>query len=130
MRAQSYDPTFKSFNLDHLKKIHQHIFQDIYEWAGEIRTVDISKGDTRFCNLNRIEPEANKLLLQLENHNLATMKPSEITPSMAELYCDLNVIHPFREGHGRAQRLFFDELAGNSFYGFDWSMINQEEWLH
>ena len=92
--------------------------------------MDISKGDTRFCNLNRIEPEANKLLLQLENHNLATMKQSEITPSMAELYCDLDVIHPFREGHGRAQRLFFDELAGNSFYKFDWSMINKEEWLH
>jgi len=50
------------YSLDYLQSLHRYLFQDIYDWAGEIRTVDISKDDTRFCTVTRIEAEAEKIL--------------------------------------------------------------------
>lgn len=58
------------YDLQYLKNIHYSLFSDLYEWAGELRQVDISKGDTRFCTFSRIEVEANKLL---NNFNLKTI---------------------------------------------------------
>jgi cell filamentation protein len=89
-----------------LRAIHFHIFQDIYCWAGELRTVDISKGSTRFANISRIEPEADKLfrLLEQENHLIGLPREQFLT-RLAHYYGELNVIHPFRDGNGRAQRL-------------------------
>jgi len=60
-RFRTYKPprlVITDFTLHHLQQLHYHLFQDIYEWAGKIRDVDISKGDTRFCTGSRIEPEA------------------------------------------------------------------------
>lgn len=50
------------YNLQTLQNIHRQIFKDLYNWAGEIRTVDVSKGSTRFCNISRLEPEAEKII--------------------------------------------------------------------
>ncbi|MGX9460642.1 Fic/DOC family protein [Shewanella sp. A14] len=63
IRYSEYSSTITSvydFNLKHLQSLHRQLFQDIYHWAGDIRTVDIAKGDTRFCTCSRIEAEANK----------------------------------------------------------------------
>ncbi|MEP1446345.1 MAG: hypothetical protein ABJK37_09575 [Paraglaciecola sp.] len=57
--------SINSFNLTHLKTLHQQLFQDVFEWAGEIRTVDISKGSTRFCTCQRIEQETTKQFSRL-----------------------------------------------------------------
>ncbi|WP_051542838.1 Fic/DOC family protein [Thiothrix lacustris] len=65
-RAALFEPDFTAFDLPSLQAIHYHLFQDIYAWAGELRTVDISKGNTRFCSAAYIETEANKLLKKLE----------------------------------------------------------------
>ena len=62
-RYSEYSSTITSiqdFNLQHLMALHRQLFQDVYHWAGEVRTVDISKGSTRFCTCSRIEAEANK----------------------------------------------------------------------
>jgi len=63
-RYRIYEPSMMSlsdFSFEHLQYLHRHLFQDLYEWAGQPRDVDISKGNTRFCTCTRIEPEANKL---------------------------------------------------------------------
>ncbi len=130
-RAEEYEPSFNCFDLPHLKNIHFHLFQDMFDWAGELRRVDISKGQARFCNINYIEKEANKLFLQLKEGNyLRSLSREDFVVQAAEYYCELNVIHPFRDGNGRAQRLFFEELAINAEYQFSWSSIGQEEWLN
>ena len=128
-RAQTYNPTFSNFNFNHLKQIHHHLFQDLYSWAGQTRTVDISKGDTRFCISSRIEPEAEKILLKLRALQLASMPLTDVVFSLAEHYCDLNVVHPFRDGNGRAQRLFFDEFVINHYFKFDWNVVERREWI-
>ncbi|EWH10144.1 cell filamentation protein Fic [Catenovulum agarivorans DS-2] len=114
------------FNFSHLKYLHLHLFQDVYQWAGEIRTVDISKGNTRFCSCLRIEAEANKQLARIQ-----TLDPtqSHFFQEITDIFCELNVIHPFREGNGRTQRFFFEELFFYLGYNVAWPDISKEEWI-
>jgi cell filamentation protein len=129
-RAALFEPDFSAFDLATLQAIHRHLFQDIYPWAGELRTVDISKGNTRFCTAAYIEKEANKLLRKLANEDcLVDLPLPALLERLADYYCELNVIHPFREGNGRTQRLFFDLIAINAGYGLDWSQVEQDEWI-
>ncbi len=115
------------YNLRYLQSIHAQLFGDLYEWAGQLRQIDISKGDTRFCTFTRIEIEANKLLNALQQHNyFQGLEPQQLIPKLADLYCELNVIHPFREGNGRTQRIFFEHLIVYCGYGVDWSRIDSQ----
>ncbi len=95
-----------------------------------MRTIDISKKDTRFCNVGRVEPEANKIFRQLRADNwLEGVSRSELVQKIAEYYGDLNMIHPFREGNGRTQRMLFEQIIINAGYQIDWSQVEEAEWL-
>lgn len=116
------------YNLQYLQAIHTQLFGDLYEWSGQLRQIDISKGDTRFCTFSRIEIETNKLLNSLQQQNyFQDLESKYFIPKLADLYCELNVIHPFREGNGRTQRIFFEHLIAYCGYGIDWSKINSKE---
>ncbi len=118
------------YNLDYFKKIHRALFSELYEWAGDIRTVDISKGGTRFCNCNRVVPESEKLFKLLAEENwLENLTKNELSSKLAEYYCEFNMIHPFREGNGRVQRIFFEHLVLYVGYELDWSDITPREWV-
>ncbi|WP_444916319.1 Fic/DOC family protein [Microbulbifer sp. JMSA003] len=118
------------YKFEYFKAIHRQLFEDVYGWAGELRTIDISKGDTRFCTCSRVTAEANKLFQKLadadyyENHNRNTLV-SEI----AEFYIELNMIHPFREGNGRAQRILFEHIIINTSHEFNLESITRHEWI-
>jgi cell filamentation protein len=128
--ASEIDFELPPYNLAYLQQIHRYLFRDVYDWAGEIRTVDISKADTRFCNVNRIEPEANKLFLALSKANwLEGLERSALVCAAAEFFGDLNVIHPFREGNGRAQRILFEHIIVNAGYEIDWWVVGESEWI-
>jgi len=118
------------YDLPLLKRIHQQLFQDIYPWAGQIRTVDMAKGSTRFCNVERIEPEAQKLFEQLETKQwFENYTRDTLVSAMAEFYGDLNVIHPFREGIGRVGRILCEFIAINAGFEVDWSPVDSDQWL-
>lgn len=118
------------YDFSFLKLLHQKLFKDIYSWAGEVRSVDISKGDTRFCATHRIEPEAEKLFHALADNNWLMNRPrDELILEIAEFCGDLNVIHPFREGNGRALRLLCEFVIVNSGYEISWQNLSEEEWL-
>ncbi|MFC3121398.1 Fic/DOC family protein [Agaribacter flavus] len=120
--------TLSDFSLDHLKHLHHHLFQDLYEWAGIVRDVDISKGDTRFCTWTRIEPEAKKLfhtIPGLAHHE----SYDELIEKVSDLFCEMNILHPFREGNGRVQRFFFEELLFTLGYDVTWPNISQQDWI-
>ena len=129
-RVEQYEPDFEDFSWASLLRIHFLLFQDIYTWAGEMRTVDISKGTTRFANVQFIEKEAIKLFDQLEQESFLTrLRENEFTERLAHFYSELNVIHPFRDGNGRVQRLFFEGLTINAGYEIHWQPITTREWL-
>lgn len=130
-RVEQYVPDFDDISLTGLRSIHRYLFQDIYDWAGELRSVDISKGNTRFANVNRIEPEAKKLFQQLKQENFLVGLPREqFVASLAHYYCEFNVLHPFRDGNGRSQRLMFEVISINAGFAIRWQPIERQEWIN
>lgn len=122
-------PIRGDYDLDHLRTIHRVLFSDIFEWAGELRTVDISKG-TMFCKCEYIESHAAKLFKQLKSEkNFLGLQTEEIASRLAYYLCEINAIHPFREGNGRTQRLFIKQLAFDAGYHLDFTGITDEEMI-
>ena len=117
------------FDLDHLCNIHKYLFEDIYDWAGQLREVDIAKGNL-FCHCSYIRENADKLFLELKEEGfLKGTDPADITKRFAYYLSEINVLHPFREGNGRSQRLFIELLAKEAGYILDFSLISPEEMI-
>lgn len=115
--------------LPHLCHIHHQLFQDIYSWAGKLREVDIYRGDTRFCHFAYLEKEGNAVMRGLEEENyLAGLEQDAFTRRLAHFYCEVNVLHPFRTGNGRAERIFFEQLAIHAGYSLDWRGLDIARW--
>jgi cell filamentation protein len=115
--AQRFTEPLPKGKLDivHYQAIHQHIFQDVYPWAGKFRNVRISKGGNPFCFPENIDTQMKALFATLakEDH-FRGMKASEFATKAAHFLAELNAIHPFREGNGRSQLTFLTLLAANA----------------
>ena len=118
------------FGTAHLKKIHKFLFCDIYSWAGKIRTVNIFKGNP-FCRAEYIESQLNMLFMQLKEEKYLKdySGKEEFGKRLAYYLSEINVIHPFREGNGRTQRMFIEHLAYNAGYTLDFMKINSDDML-
>ncbi|ADU61433.1 MAG: Fic family protein [Pseudodesulfovibrio sp.] len=123
------DPPNGNFDYQHIKAIHRHLFQDVYDWAGEERTVSISKGETLFCNPRFIANSVTTLTAELaqENH-LKNNSPEKFVEQAAYYMLELNVAHPFREGNGRTARYYLSLLAHNAGYDIDTEKL-KHGWL-
>lgn len=130
LRAESLllQPLPQQFDLSYLQLIHQTLFGDVYDWAGEIRRIDISKGHTRFANFAFIESENQKLLDKLNKENNLQDLDKQIFSERAAYYLgELNVLHPFRDGNGRTLRFFITQLARQNGWQIRWQHISSEE---
>lgn len=121
-------PALGMFDLEHIKNIHWEVFNTIYAWAGEIRTVEIVKGDTRFANSDVIEQAAQALFDELHNEKLLKELPrDQYTEQLAHYYSEINILHPFREGNGRTERVFFSQLVAEAGYRLAWEQMSADE---
>jgi cell filamentation protein len=121
------EPLPGSYDLAHLQAFHRQIFGSVYPWAGELRTVDISKA-TSFCPSIHIASFAEDVFAKLANNDhLQGLDRPEFIRALADLYGDVNAIHPFREGNGRTQRAFLAQLAREAGYTVSWQDMDQEE---
>jgi cell filamentation protein len=128
-RAREGIPKGK-FDLDHLSAIHRHLFQDIYDWAGEVRTVEISKCGHQFQFRKFIETGMADIHRRLAaERNLRNKTPKVFARKAAEIIGDINYVHPFREGNGRTQLLYLQQLAEHAGYTLDINKIDQAHWL-
>ncbi|SFQ51086.1 cell filamentation protein [Lachnospiraceae bacterium XBB1006] len=100
------------FSLNHLCQIHRYLFSDLYDWAGKIRDVNIAKG-TYFCFYPYIVDNFETVYRQLrkENYLLDIRDVSTMANRLAFFLGEINMIHPFREGNGRAQRMYLEQLC-------------------
>lgn len=100
------------FSLKHICSIHKELFGDLYEWAGELRTVDISKG-TVFCITKFIEKEFVRIFQELKSEDyLKEVDNIEIFAKRLAYYLgEINMVHPFREGNGRTQRMYIEQIC-------------------
>lgn len=118
------------FDYPHLQALHHHLFQDLYDWAGKERTVRIAKGETQFAFPEYIKKETDKLFGQLKSENLFKNPDKKTFVKTAAFYFgELNAIHPFREGNGRTNRIFFNQLAEDAGYNLAWFKTNYREFI-
>ena len=107
-----------------LKAIHKYLFDDIYDFAGELRTVNLAKGNFRFASL---------MYLEAALANIEKM-PQSTFDEIIEKYVEMNVAHPFREGNGRSMRIWLDLMLKNRIAQViaqvvDWSKVDKEDYL-
>ena len=122
-------PIEGKFDLKHLQAIHAYIFQDVYDWEGKIRTVDIAKGNT-FCNVRFISSQADVIFSKLkEEYYLAGLEEYMFTKRLAYYFSEINALHPFRKGNGRSQREFIRSLALKNGYLIYFEKASKEEML-
>lgn len=115
------------FDLRHLLRIHEYIFRDLYPFAGELRTENITKDGFSFAQARFIPRAAEELFDQLMTESFETMNVEELSRKLAYYLAELNVLHPFREGNGRSLREFIRCLALEAGYHIDWSVRPKEE---
>ena len=103
-----------------LSQIHRYLFEDVYSFAGEIRKVNIAKGNFRFASVLYLED----ILKKIDN------MPQDNFDNIISKYVEMNVAHPFREGNGRSTRIWLDMILKNNLNNVvDWSKINKEDYL-
>ena len=121
------DPKANSFDFEHYKAIHRFLFSDLYDWAGEVRTVNISKKGTQFTPADKVPALAERIFKRLNSmNNLKDLPYYEFVDEIVDLYCATNTLHPFREGNGRTQRAFFTQLIRNADYEFSFADMDTE----
>ena len=122
--AQLFDrklfDTFDVGTFAGLAEIHQYLFEDIFDFAGEIRTVNLAKGNFHFAPL---------MYLQAVLHNIDKM-PQSTFDEIVEKFVEMNIAHPFREGNGRSTRIWLDHILKNEISKVvDWSKVDKEDYL-
>jgi cell filamentation protein len=121
-------PVPGTFDTALLKAIHKHIFQDVYAWAGQFRTVNILKGGHPFGAAAFVEATLNDLLQKLSAENyLRAVNPNVFASRAGFFLGEINAAHPFREGNGRSQREFIRELGLHVGFVVDWSRITRDQ---
>ena len=119
-------PIKSTFTLNHLQSIHKYIFQDIYPFAGKLRLEDISRGNTMFARSQYIKSYLTSILAELKNENYIRGLSHKVFCIRAAYYmAELNIIHPFREGNGRAIREFIRCLGVKSGYTINWDRVDK-----
>lgn len=102
-----------------LQEIHRHLFEDIYDFAGKLRTVNLAKGNFRFAPLMYLEAALS---------NIDKMPQSNFD-EIVEKYVEMNIAHPFREGNGRSTRIWLDHILKTEIgYVVDWSKVDKEDY--
>lgn len=120
-------PVRATYDLPHLCTIHRRIFGDIYEWAGQIRTVAMAKGDL-FCMPQYIESASAEIFRTLKGEGyLQDLDRVLFIGRLAFYLGEINAVHPFREGNGRTQRAFFEQLARDAGFTITWQRLDADQ---
>lgn len=117
-------------SVSHYKSIHHHLFQDVYRWAGLVRTVRLSKDDSAFCYPEHIARELRTLFSDLRRQRYLREQPPDAFSAAADRFlATLNAIHPFREGNGRTQNSFLALLADQAGHPLIRERLEPERFL-
>lgn len=130
------NPIPGQFDLQHLQQIHKHVFQDMYAWAGQLRQIDFAKRGadglvSQFMPAAVLEIKGEQLAKHIaERNGLKGLSHPEFIKALAEVHTKLNELHPFREGNGRAVRVFLSQLASQAGYEIDLTKVDKDQWNH
>ena len=120
-------PPSGDFSLRHLQRIHRHLFQDVYDWAGELRTVEIAKGGNHFLFMRSIATGMADVHNRLIGADfLRGLSADAFAEQAGRIIGDVNFVHPFREGNGRTQLQYLKQLAAQAGHDLDLSLLNTQ----
>ena len=120
MFESGYLESLEAGTFEGLAKIHKYLFDEIYDFAGEVRKVNISKGNFRFAPLMYLDAALQSI----------DKMPQSTFDEIVEKYVEMNVAHPFREGNGRSTRIWLDLMLKKEIgYVVDWSKVDKEDYL-
>jgi len=129
-RELALAPLKGKFDLAHLQAIHKYLFGDLYDWAGRLRTVDISKNGHLFAHHAHLAFATKELFSKLAQERcLAGLGQNAFASRTAYFFSEINALHPFREGNGRTQREFLSFLALRNGYYIAWEQLDQARML-
>ena len=115
------------YDLRHLQEFHRCIFQDIYDWAGELRTTPLAKPGSMFAPPERIESYAGTTFEELAHEgHLRELPRDQFADRLTHYYAEINAVHPFRDGNGRAQRAFLRQLALDAGHAIAWERLDAD----
>lgn len=118
------------FDFKHLQAIHRHLFQDIYDWAGDIRETEISKGGSQFQFRQYIETGMADVHRRIRSHAyLKNLSPAAFADLAGEIIGDINYVHPFREGNGRTQMHYLKQFCAHAGHAIDLTRIEKHAWM-
>ena len=118
------------FDLVHLQAIPHHLFQDVYDWAGKPRTIEIAMGSSHFLPASRIEMGMADVHRQRTVASFPQdLRPARFAEAAAHTIGDLNDVHPFREGNGRTQCEYLRQLAAQAGHALDLSRLRPRQWI-
>lgn len=138
LQLAAYERIFSPFDesitpdLPFFYYLHNMIFSPLFVWAGRPRTVGISKGGTPFCPPQNIDTMMNAIFTELEQERwLSGLELDAFIERAAYYICEINAVHPFREGNGRTIRFYIDVLSARMRGDlFDWTLTGENEYLH
>lgn len=115
-----YLDTLKAGSVDALCRIHEYLFSEVYDFAGQVRTVNLAKGNFRFAPV---------MYLEAALKNVEAM-PQSTFDEIIEKYVEMNIAHPFREGNGRSTRIWLDLMLKKELHQvIDWSQVDKNDYL-
>jgi cell filamentation protein len=121
-------PDFE-FGPNYLSKVHHHLFQDVYSWAGQYRTCSIAKPGAPFVPPKFIRVNVEREAERLTPRVLDSPSKADLAKVLGLVVANLNVVHPFREGNGRAIRGYMAQAAQAAGFRLDYSQLFVEEWM-
>ncbi|QKD00733.1 Fic/DOC family protein [Mesorhizobium loti] len=111
----------------HYSSLHRHLFQDVYAWAGQPRSIRIGKGGSWFCYPEHIASEMARVFGELGNPDrLADLDRVSFAKHLAHIIAEINAVHPFREGNGRTQLTFLAMLAEHAGFTFNADILDRD----
>jgi cell filamentation protein len=119
---------YDEFDVELFLSVHRQLFKEIYDWAGELRTIELSKGTTSFARAEHLAASLEDIIGNLKKDNyLVDFDFDDFIAKLAHYYADLIVLHPFREGNGRTIRTFLAMLAESIDWHIAWDEMNAQE---
>ena len=121
-----FNPIEGSFDFEHLRAIHRYILQDIFDWAGELRTVDTHALGIPHARPVFLARELTRVFAQIAGRPPSTTDPDAAVDAVASHWSELTLVHPFRDGNSRTQRVFFDQMLRHAGWAVDWPEVDAD----
>ncbi|MDV8002195.1 Fic/DOC family protein [Rhodococcus sp. IEGM 1408] len=112
------------FDFAHLRAIHRHILQDVYDWAGELRTTDTGAFGIPHARPQFLREELDRVFHQIATRPPSTTDSDAATDTIAAHWSELTLVHPFRDGNSRSQRVFFDQMFRHAGWAVNWAGVD------